>query len=105
MDMGRFELSACDDSALVWQDSIASIIAPADGKYVIQLRESAYGGNEACTYRLHVRTFPQPTADIPAGGKPGQTLNVKLLAVGCSELTQQLTIPANAPEVYSIEIK
>ena len=28
-------------------------------------------------YRLHVGGFPRPTAVYPAGGKPGETLNVK----------------------------
>src|SRR5205807_3962795 len=105
LDMKRFELAASDDAPLLGQDATASIVVPADGKYVIQLRESAYGGNGACTYRLHVGTFPRPTAVIPAGGKPGETLNVKLLGDAGGEFTQQVTIPANAPEDYSIEIK
>jgi hypothetical protein len=105
MDMGRFELSAADDSALVWQDAVASVIAPADGKYVIQVRESSYGGNGACAYRLHVGNFPRPTGAIPAGGKPGETLNVRFLGDVAGEFTQQLTIPANAPADYGIEAK
>ncbi len=60
MDMGRFELSAADDTALVWQDGVASILAPSDGTYVIQLRETAFGGSGACTYRLHIGDFPRP---------------------------------------------
>jgi hypothetical protein len=105
MDMGRFELSAADDSALVWQDGVAGIVAPADGKYVIQVRESAYGGNGACVYRLHVGNFPRPTAVIPAGGKPGETLNVKFLGDVGGEFTQQVVIPANAPANFGIEAK
>ena len=44
-----------------------SIVVPADGTYVIQVRESAYGGNGGCQYRLHVGTFPRPT-----GGRAGR---------------------------------
>ncbi len=44
---------------------LASIIAPADGKYIIQVRESSYGGDGNCHYRLHVGNFPRPIADLP----------------------------------------
>lgn len=38
LDMKRYELAAVDDSALALQDGYASILAPADGTYVIQVR-------------------------------------------------------------------
>ena len=54
----RFELGVSDDAALVWRDGFTSIIAPEDGKYIIQVRESAYAGNGGCLYRLHVGQLP-----------------------------------------------
>ncbi len=57
----RFELGSSDDAALVWRDGFTSVIAPEDGKYIIQVRESAYAGNGACIYRLHVGNFPRAT--------------------------------------------
>ncbi len=54
----RFELGASDDAALVLRDGFTSVIAPEDGKYIIQVRESAYSGNGACLYRVHVGNFP-----------------------------------------------
>ena len=63
----RFELGVSDDAALVWRDGFTSIIAPEDGKYIIQVRESAYAGNGGCIYRLHVGNFPRATAIMPAG--------------------------------------
>jgi hypothetical protein len=50
LNEARFELATSDDAALIWQDGVASIIAPADGKYVVQIRESSYGGNGASHY-------------------------------------------------------
>ena len=41
------------------QDPVASFIAPADGTYIVQVRDSAYGGDGDCRYRLHVGTFPR----------------------------------------------
>ena len=45
LDSKRFELGVSDDAALAWRDGFTSIIAPQDGKYIIQVRESAYAGN------------------------------------------------------------
>ena len=72
LDEKRFELSAVDDSPLVRQDAVTSITVPEDGKYIIEMRESGYGGNGNCRYRLHVGQFPRPTAIYPAGGKAGE---------------------------------
>jgi hypothetical protein len=93
LDGKRFELSSGDDCPAVLQDSIASAVAPADGKYVIEVRESAYGGNGNCRYRLHVGTFPRPTAVFPAGGKLGETTEVRFLGDPAGELKKQVTLP------------
>ena len=76
LNEARFELARSDDSALLFQDSICSIVAPEDGKYIIQVRESSFAGGGAA-YRLHVGSFPRPTAVYPAGGKPGEVLQAR----------------------------
>ncbi|MSR56503.1 MAG: peptidase [Planctomycetaceae bacterium] len=93
MNAARFELAASDDNALVWQDGIASIIAPEDGKYIIQVRESSYAGNGACLYRVHIGHFPRPLAVLPAGGRPGETLPVKFLGDVAGERVEEVTLP------------
>jgi hypothetical protein len=90
----RFELAQSDDAALLRQDCLCAIVAPEDGKYVIQVRESAYGGNGACKYRLHVGKFPRPTAVYPAGGKPGETLAIRWIGDPTGDATQQITLPS-----------
>ncbi len=93
LDAKRFELSANDDTALALQDAYASIVAPEDGKYYIEVRESAYGrGNR---YRLHVGSFPRPTAAYPAGGKMGEETEVKFLGVPSGDLVQRFALPAS----------
>lgn len=97
LDMKRFELSAADDTPLVNQDSVASIIAPEDGKYVIQIRETAYGGGS--NYRLHIGTFPRPLAVYPAGGKLGEEIDAKFLGDPAGEFVQKFKLPtANSNE-------
>ena len=93
MDSKRFELAANDDSPLAKQDSVVSTIAPEDGDYIVFVRESAYGGNDNCRYRLHVGTFPRPTAIFPAGGKPGEEIEVRFLGDVSGEQTRKIVAP------------
>lgn len=72
----RFEMARSDDTALLKQDGCLSVVAPEDGKYIVQVRETSYAGNGACTYRLHIGTFPRPIAVYPAGGKLGEEIEV-----------------------------
>lgn len=95
----RFELSTSDDAALVYQDGIASVVAPADGKYIVQIRETSYGaGNQ---YRCHIGTFPRPRAVVPAGGRPGQAVPVKFYGDVAGELAGTITTPADRPENFA----
>src|SRR5882762_2628948 len=94
MDTNRFELAACDDSALGLQDPFVSFIAPKDGTYIIQLREAAYGGDNKCFYRLHVGTFPRPKTVYPMGGMIGQELAIKFLGDISGPISQNLKLPS-----------
>ena len=96
MDTKRFDLAASDDSALLLQDPIASVVAPADGTYVIQLRETSYGGSGACAYRLHVGTFPRPAVAFPAGGKAGEETKITYLGDVAGPIEHTLKVPADA---------
>jgi hypothetical protein len=102
MDSKRFELASSDDAALIWQDAFASVVAPSDGTYLVQVRESAYAGTDACLYRLHVGNFPRPTATIPAGGKFGETIDVRLIGDVLGEKTTRITLPAEQKREFGI---
>ncbi|AMV39379.1 peptidase [Planctomyces sp. SH-PL62] len=99
----RFELASSDDAALLWQDGFTSILAPEDGKYIIQVRESAYAGNGSCLYRLHVGGFPRSTGVLPAGGKPGQTLAVRWIGDATGESTSEAALPAEARAGWGLQ--
>jgi hypothetical protein len=90
----RFELASSDDAALIWQDGFASVLAPEDGKYIIQVRESAYAGNGSCLYRLHVGNFPRSTGVLPSGGKLGEKLSVTWIGDSAGEAKTDETLPA-----------
>lgn len=96
LDARRFVVSGADDTPAAWQDSIASVVAPADGRYYVQVRESSYNGSPRCHYRLHVGSFPRPLAALPAGGPPGQTVAVQWLGDVAGPLIEQVALPAQA---------
>ncbi|MEZ6110531.1 MAG: PPC domain-containing protein [Pirellulaceae bacterium] len=98
----RFELARSDDASLLWQDCYCAVEAPKDGKYIVQVRESAYGGNGASHYRLHVGTFPRPAAVVPAGGRPGETVQVRWIGGMGNEWTENVTLPTDAPTEYAL---
>jgi hypothetical protein len=94
LNSARFELAVSDDSALLGQDGTASVVAPADGVYVIQVREAAYGGSDAAVYRLHVGTMPRPLAVWPPGGRAGEAVSVRWLGDPVASAPMAVTLAA-----------
>lgn len=102
LDSKRFELATSDDSPLLGQDGCVSILAPTDGTYVIQVRESAYGGNGACQYRLHVGTHPRPLAVVPSGGKMGEEVEVRFLGDPAGEIRKKIKLPTTFDPKFAL---
>lgn len=100
LDAKRFELATGDDAANTGQDGGCSVIVPADGTYIVQVRESAYSGNGP--YRLHVGTFPRPTGVIPAGGKPGDEVELRFVGDPAGELRQKVKLPATTDPLFRV---
>jgi hypothetical protein len=102
LDPKGFELASCDDTPLLRTDSFASIIAPEDGDYRVLVREAAYEGTPDNQYRLHIGTFPRPTAVFPTGGKPGETLEFTFIGDPSGPIHQSITLPAAADPKFAI---
>ncbi len=102
LDPNRFELVAVDDAPLVQQDAVASAIIPEDGVYVIEVRDTGYGGAGNAHYCLHVGPFPRPTSVFPAGGQAGQTVQLNLFGDAAGESKLQVAIPADASEMFPV---
>lgn len=103
LDDKRFELATVDDAPIAKQDGILSILAPADGRYFVQVRETSYGGNGNCRYRLHVGTFPRPSAVYPSGesgAKKSQSIFSRMPLVRC-----RWKSPLGLQEVCSIFLR
>jgi len=102
LDTKRFVLAAADDTPLVRQDAALSLLVPEDGRHVIEVRESAYGGSGACKYRLHVGRFPRPLAVYPPGGKLGSEVEVRWLGDVAGEWTEKITLPAEPVDDFAL---
>ena len=69
LDAKKFELATCDDSSLLLQDAYVSVIAPADGVYYAEIRDSSYIGNGNYRYRAHLGSFPRPSTVLSSRRK------------------------------------
>ncbi len=93
LDEKRFEVARSDDAPLLQQDCVCSMKAPRAGKYIIEVRESSFGGNERCQYRLHVGDFPRPLAVIPSGGRPGEKIEATMVDASGDSWKESIQLP------------
>ncbi len=98
----RFELARSDDAPLLQQDCLCQIIAPTDGPFIVQVRESAYGGSGNCKYRVHIGSFPRPTGVLPTGAQPGQNVDFRWRGDVLGELTASVTIPTDESSEFDL---
>ena len=105
LDAKRFELDAADDTPLLLQDCFASIVAPADGDYWIEVRDSSYGGGGNSRYRLHVGQFPRPSAIFPAGGQAGTKTAIHFIGAKGELPGQTVTAPAKPDANFGVLAK
>ena len=65
------------------QDTVLICKVPADGQYVLGIRDSLYRGREDFVYRLSIGALPYITHIYPLGGKRGTTVAVQWHGVIC----------------------
>jgi hypothetical protein len=95
-------LADVDDTQLAMQDPFVSLVVPADGTYILRLREATYGGNSDCHYRLHIGAFPRPTLVYPLGGKAGDTLTLTFSSEATGGFTQPVKLPPAPEEKFGV---
>src|SRR6185369_9930183 len=95
-------LAASDDSTLTMQDSIVFLVAPRTGDYIVQVRETSFGGRDDYHYRLHVGTFPRPTVVYPPAGRAGEKVHVRFLGDIKGEFAQEVQLPPVPQEKFGI---
>lgn len=99
----RFEMATSDDAPLLQQDCLCSMRAPADGKYIIVVRDSSFGGSND-RYRLHVGSFPRPIAVVPAGGPPGALIDMTFVSASGDAWIEKVQLPSEPHEAYPLVV-
>jgi hypothetical protein len=94
LDAHGHQLAADDDNALFLQDPLVSTVAPADGSYLVSVRESTWGGSGQSLYRLHIGNYPQPLAVYPLGGPAGQDVGVIFIGDAKGPVSGTVKLPA-----------
>jgi hypothetical protein len=102
LDTKRFELAMSDDTVLHKQDGYLSVVAPEDGDYTIQVRESSYRGTGNSHYRLHVGSFRRPDVCFPSGGKVGTTQKVKFIESNGESVEEEIKLPDQPNNNYMV---
>ena len=87
LDTERFELAAATTRRCCGRTACAAVVAPEDGKYIDPgsrecLRRQRIRASTGCTWA----DFPVPRRCFPAGGRPGETLEVRWIGDPAGEL-------------------
>ena len=102
-DSTRRLVASAKGSAFGVQDGIISYVAPDDGTYYVSIQGDDGSGSDVSTYRLHVGTFPRPTAVYPPGGKLGEVVSVRMIGDIGGDFNQHVQLPTSPDINYVIE--
>lgn len=105
LNANRFELISSDDTVLNRQDGYLSMVAPEDGEYIIQVRESSYRGTGNSYYRLHIGSFRRPDVCYPSGGKIGSTQKIKFIEKNGDVTEEDVLLPSEPVDKHPVYLK
>lgn len=78
-------------------DPLIDWTAPADGKYVIAIRDMLYRGSPASVYRLSMGSLPYRTFLYPPGVRRGTALEATVSGENMTSKTLQVPVDAKSP--------
>jgi hypothetical protein len=79
------------------RDCRMTMVLPAEGTCLVQVRDNVYGGSDQAHYRLRVDPSPFATALFPLGGPRGQTIEVEVSGGNLSEPRRKSIALPDAP--------
>ena len=101
LDPSGRELVYCDDSPGIGADCRFRYTFPAEGEYLLELRDVNYEGGPDHRYRLRVGDFPLISSVFPPGAKAGAEAHFEILDSGGDHVDPvPLTIPAGTPRTF-----
>jgi hypothetical protein len=95
LDATGREVAANDENPLHLQDPLLSVKLPEDTPepVFVEVRRSVFMPREV-EYALHLGSYARPLAAYPAGGPPGERIQVRWLGDPAGETRSELTLPA-----------
>ena len=102
MDQQGREVAVSDDS--YFADPLLSYKIPADGEYLVEIRDAVYSGDPRWVYALAITNQPYATHAFPLAANPGQS--VDLIPVGSAkETAAKVTVTApTVPGIHTIPL-
>ncbi len=102
---GGEQLAEVDDIAFSQQDPVASIVAPADGKYVVMVKDSTNSGTGTCNYLVNIGSFPRPLIAYPLGGPAGEDLKLRLIGDASGPIEKTVKLPAQTDPRFEVFVE
>lgn len=93
LDASGRELAYSDDEPSIGADCRFALQLPADGEYLLEIRDIRYQGSGAHRYRLRVGDFPLVTVPYPMSGKQGSVAQLSICHAP-GDLTESGGLPA-----------
>jgi hypothetical protein len=76
LDQEKRELAFCEDAPGAGRDCRVQFRVPKSGKYIIEVRDIAYGGGAQYFYRMRIGSFAFTTCTYPLAAMPGSEMTV-----------------------------
>ncbi len=92
-------VATADDTALGQKDPHVTFSATQAGTYLVQVAAAFADATNSGSYRLSAGTFPRPLGALPAGGQPGETIDVELLG-DVAGARARVTLPDDGTQVF-----
>jgi hypothetical protein len=104
LDVNGKELARSEDA--IGLDSLLFFTAPADGEFIIALRDFRYRGGNEYSYRLTAGPIPYVESLFPFGGARGKAVEVAINGRNLDGTTKMtLDIAPKAPRSQEIRVK
>lgn len=71
-------VATIDDTPLYKQDPFITFVAESSGDYTIEVRETAYEGDNRSRYAIHIGNFARPSFVFPLGGPIGEAIELSI---------------------------
>ncbi|MFA7005727.1 MAG: hypothetical protein WC429_16910, partial [Verrucomicrobiia bacterium] len=96
---------AYDDDFRFNPDPVLFYEIPADGDYVVEVKDSIFRGREDFVYRITIGEMPFITSIFPLGGHASEKATVELKGWNLPTTTLTLDDATQAPGIYPISVR